>query len=250
MRTTGDLEDHSYSLTDDPEIEICTYCSDRKRADTCDFFSNELRQSQYKEFIKSHKYTELRDYVQQYIDDCPPLETDNAYEILSIIEYYSPTLDNCIMQYDEFDEDYTISYRNAEKITRSVNVVPTVCESDLTVHVGFIASDWLFFDKLYIKFSSDHTESHSYESYDIERDVLSGGNIREYVTLYVGEYDLEDYETAEKITIRFENSETGEVIDHQMTDAEKDGVVALLKLKISYSKLSNLLYQYKRDHST
>lgn len=241
----GDTGPHSYTLSDDPEIQSCSVCGDTARIANCDFFSNETRAEMYKELIESYQYAELQSYVQQYIDACPPKETDNAYAILSLIEEHISALGNCVISYDSFEEEYTVKYRNAEEISNNVNFVSTVSGSHYEAQVGFIAYDWLFFDHIYIKFSSEEIESNYISGSTINREVLNGGIIQEYATFFVDYDEIEKYETAETIVIRFENSETGEAIDHILTEAERNGIVTLVKLRYTYVELSNLLFRYK-----
>lgn len=209
-----------------------------------DFFADEERQKTYEELFTSYQYQELEEYVNQYIDNYSPEDHDNAFRIRAIINSLTEIVNNCDIQYDEFDEKYTVYFDGADTISLSTNIVPTVCETSFIARVGFFRNNWLFFDKLSIKFlNSDEIETHHFDSWDIERNIVQGG-IEEYTTISIDDKKLEKYENSDSVVLRFENTDTGEVIDHVLTDEELNGIIGAIKLRIAYVDLSNMLYRW------
>lgn len=229
---------------DDPTIAP-TQPEAENPVNTADFFGDPERQAKYQEYFQSYQLGELLEYVNAYIDENGPQKSDSAYKILDILgDEIVNICEKCTISYDSFEETYTAYYSGVEEISTSVCIVPRTSGSDYRVFAGFQKDDWLFFDRISIKLSeSDDTLRQSFDSWDVETDVINGG-IEEYALLDIGEDDAELFGTSQDVIIRFENSETDETFDHELSESERMAVYGLYEIRDAYVDLSNLLYRW------
>ena len=181
--------------------------------------------------MTSCKYQELRDYIEEFIAEgkCP--DNDVSYSLVDKLDQIIPLMDTCYVEADKVEKNAKIYYKNVDEITRKTNVVPVI-ETDneygafLNVAAGFKKNDWLFFDTIY--FASETTKTENYMFSNTVTDVLSGGTIYEWVSLGTSAYNaLMAICNNNDPIIRFENSDTEEYIDHELT---KEEIAALTQL--------------------
>ena len=102
--------------------------------------------------------------------------------------------------------------------------------------LGFQKNDWLFFDTI-TAVAGEAKNSCTYKSDEVNSDVLSGGKISE--SIYTSGFNLVFAEANEQNEgiIRFENSSTKEVIDHEITEDELNAIETLEQIKALHDKL-------------
>lgn len=241
-----ETEERQIRITYNPDVDVDVLNLPCSIADinSNDFFSSEERLQTFNNCIDSYAFDDLQEYVNQYIADYNPSESDNASKILDEINNLVPELENCSIEYDSFEETYTARYNGAGEIGWDTSITASASKDSLSAYIGFMASDWLFFDTISIKYSSDNTDTRHYDSWDIERDVLSGGNIEEYTEFGVTDSTYQSFKDAETVVIRFQNSKTGETYDHTLTEAEKNSIIVLREMSAAYRNLSDMAYHF------
>lgn len=228
----------------DDDAEIETRPVESTTTGAPDFFSDKERQSTYKELYISYQYANLLNYLNEYISEHSPSDADSVYKILKFVEPAAEAVQNCTVVYDEFDNDYSVNYNGNTGIDASTCVYGEVSGTYIKVTLGFVKSDWLFFDKTTIKFSDDDKDTSLYNSYNIQRDTIGGGNIKESVFITPSDKETDKYKTDKDITIRFENRETNETFDHTLTQTEKNAVATMGILYRAYRNCSDLQYNW------
>lgn len=212
-----------------------------------DFFSDEERQQKYEELYKSYQYSALVDYVNEYISENSPSLADSAYVILEITEPILPFENNFIIDFDDFDETYSICFPGATEISGSNSVVVTVKEKNVDAKLGFRKTGWLFFDEIQLSVNGEIEDSAHYKSYDVERNVISGRTIEEYVYYNFDSDFIEKLEDAQAAIIRFINRDTKETYDHTLTENEINALCYGKKVEKTNILLSNILYYFNKD---
>ena len=216
---------------------------------TNDLFMSEDRQEEYVRLINSFSFEELEEFLITYIEEYEPDERDSVFDALAILERMAPALEqrgNFIIIHDDFDNSYTLKFRGANEISRNTSIDVTISTnpSSMNVSVGFVRSGWLFFDRTEIRSDGEVVTSGSHDHFAVQRDVLHGGTIREYIVTYRTLANSENVRTiyeAENTVIRFENRTNGETFDHTFTAAEVNALFYGFMLREGNSDLSMLL---------
>ena len=216
---------------------------------TNDLFMSEDRQEEYRRLINSFSFKELEEFLIAYIEEYEPDERDSVFEALAILERMAPALEqrgNFIIIHDDFDNSYTLKFRGANEISRNTSIDVTISSnpSSMNVSVGFVRSGWLFFDRIEIRSDGEVVISTSHDHFAMQRDVLRGGTIREYLVnnnrLVSRDVVMEIY-NAENTVIRFENRTNRETFDHTFTAAEVNALYYGFMLREGNSDLIMLL---------
>jgi hypothetical protein len=210
-----------------------------------DFFSDEERQIRYTELYQSYNYAELLEYLYTYIEENSPLVDDSAYTILSLIEPALDYQDSWIISLDEFDNEYTLTFKGANEITQSRAISVSLKGTDLVTKIGFRKNGWLFFDAISISADGHRIYGASIRG-SITRNVISGNSIEEYCFTSLYDDVVIKVKESDKSIIRFENDKSGEKYDHVLTREEKDALYCGMILQDNNRELSNLLSRYKR----
>lgn len=212
-----------------------------------DFFSSTDRQNYYTELFKSYQYTNLVQYVNDYIDQNDVTPLDTAYKILDLITPLQGYESSWIISHDDFDDTYSVTFSGASEISNSCSLSASVKSTASDLKLGFIRNDWLFFD--HIEISVDGVKCYSiYVGNDTVKDVLSGSAIREYAFCSIPEDIVKQIHDGQNVIMRFINDETHEYLDHTMTTAEKDALYCAFYLQINNRDLDNLLYRYNNSN--
>lgn len=196
-----------------------------------------------KAFLNRCQYSDLYEYISTLITDGDLLESEPITELLSQIETLANLSKKCTISVDAFEDETVVYYSGVTDISNSLNVVPCVTVdswgiSDLEYKLGFKKRGWLFFDKISVVSQNEKAQSETYASYDVNRDVISGGQIQEYVYSYL---DIASFCDDENVTIQFKNSDTRETVDHALTNAEVSAVSTLSQINQIHSSVRALL---------
>lgn len=212
-----------------------------------DFFSDDQRQTIYESLYKSYRYSELLEYINEYISAASPTPIDSAYKIIDcvqpIVEYENQWNVEC----DDFDGTYILTFSGLADISQSNAVAVSLEESGLTIKIGFRKNGWLFFDS--IALSIDKEVVYRASVSNTTRNVISGSVIEEYC--YCDFYDsvIEQLHSADTAILRFSNSDSKDYYDHTLSQAEKDAMYYGLLLRNSNKELSNILYQFTKRNA-
>lgn len=213
-----------------------------------DFFSDVERQEQYKEMYQSYRYSELIEYVNEYLSSNNVTPLDSAYSILDLLTPLTQYADSWNVKFDDFDSTYTLSFKGADKISSKNSIVVNVKKTSLDIKIGFRKKGWLFFNSIELSIDGKRAYGASVNSYDVTRNVISGSIIEEYCLCSFYDDVIESLKDADTVILRFENSESEEVYDHTLSQAEKDALYCGLLLRVNNKELSNLLFRYNKKH--
>lgn len=209
-----------------------------------DFFNDDQRQEQFNALYKSYQYSALVDYIDAYISENEVEQSDSAYTILDLI---TPALEfesKWVVDFDEFDSEYVLSFVGANNITKDNSVDVSIKGTGLDIKIGFRKTGWLFFDHIALSIDGEQVYTASVKSYDCTRNVISGNTVEEYCRCSFYDSVLEQLGTAETAIIRFSTEDSGEVHDHTLTKNEIDALYCGLLLQVNNRELSNLIYRY------
>lgn len=211
-----------------------------------DFFSSADRQTRYVELYTSYRYTNLAEYVNDYIDQNDETPLDTAYKILDLITPLKDYESSWIVVYNDFDGTYGVTFSGATEISNSCSLSASVKGTASDLKLGFIRNDWLFFDN--IEISVDGVKCHSiYVGSDTVKDVLSENAIREYAFCTIPEDIVKQIHDGQNVVMRFINGDTHEYLDHTITSSEKNALYCAFYLKSNNRDLDNLLYRYNNS---
>ncbi len=209
-----------------------------------DFFLNEENVTYYKDALNKAEYKEIYDRVTSYIDDNDISENDSANEIIEILEPIQDYMDDIEIDYDDFDDVSSIYYKGLNDVNNENNIVPFAVTNDGSMNflIGFEKSGWLFADNVVFKVDG---ERENFGTFDFDRDVLDGGNIREVATKTNYDEDtLEKILESDDVRIRFEGE--SENLDYTLTDKDLKAIKTINQLAGISNQLSNLLYQFEK----
>lgn len=209
-----------------------------------DFFSDEIRQSQYKELYQSYQYTKLAEYVNAYLLENETTPLDSAYSILNLINPAIKYEGQWNIQFDDFDSKYILTFKGADSISQNTSVAVSVDDTWLDVKMGFRKNGWLFFDRVALSIDGQQVYNVSINFYDVTRNVISGHTIEEYCNRSPYDDVLEQLNDAETVILRFTNSDNKEIYDHTLTQNEIDALYCGLLLRVNNRDLRDLLYRY------
>ena len=212
-----------------------------------DFFSEKERQNKYKELYESYKYTELKEYVNKYIEENSPTPLDSAYEILKLMDPVMRYEANWILTHDEFDGTNTLTFKNANEISESQSVNAYVEGTYSKITLGFVKNDWLFFDKIRISADGNVIKDSSFKSYNIQRDVIKGTLIKECVDCSFFKDNVDEMIKSNKVTIRFENTDKKTHYDRTLSKNEITAIYCSVYLEKNNRDLSNLLFRFNNE---
>ena len=209
-----------------------------------DYFDDQQRQEQFASLYKSYKYSELVDCLNTYISENEIEPSDSAYAILDLITPALEYEDKWIVNFDEFDTEYILSFVGADRISSESSVAVSLKKTDLDIKIGFRKSGWLFFDHVALSIDGEQVYTASVKSYNTTRNVISGSTVEEYCQCSFYDKVLEQLGDSEVVVLRFSNKDSGETYDHVLSRDEIDALYCGLLLRVNNRELSNLLYRY------
>lgn len=213
------------------------------------FFSEKENRLTYDELYKSYCYSELKEYVQAYIDQNEVTKDDVAYTILEYIDSVIAFESKWNVTFDEFDSKYVLFFDGATEITGSNSVKVSLSGTNLDIKIGFRKNGWLFFDSVALNIDGERAYSASIKSSNRTENVISGNMIEEYCSCSFYDNVLESIGKAETVILRFSNKKSDENYDHTLSPSEKDALYCGLQLRINNRELSNLIYHYRGDNN-
>ena len=253
---TGD--GFSYMLNQgDGKWFLCLYASDFpfKLAE----MPIEVSSEQLSMLDSAEKLKELRTLVDAY-DFKGVLTLIDAYEkenvipddahirnLKKIAESASPLQDKCSRVYDDIEEETRVFYKGIESISKKVHVVPYAYKSSVYTDVGFVASDWLFFDDWTIKAGETKISGYVGDFGDY-REVLRGGR----GVTEVAQRESIDYKEICAIhdtgaaKLRFENTDDHKTRDYDLSAAEIEALYTVYTLNKAYKESSDFLSPYEK----
>lgn len=183
-----------------------------------------------KSLLLQCKYQELHEFITSLIDDGYVAESESSQELLFWLDTLENIIKKCNVSYDIVEGKTKVVYTGVTDIGPNIYVAPSVATSDwgyatLEYKVGFRKTNWLYFDELSVASQDQKAKTQSYNSYDINRNVVGGSTVEEYVYSYL---DFASYVDDEGVIVRFKNSDTRETLDHNLTETE---ITAISELK-------------------
>jgi hypothetical protein len=212
-----------------------------------DFLDDKTNKELLYPAIRNYKYEDLLLSVDKYIENNIPDKSDNAYNIKELIQPAIKALKGCVIKHDSFEDSYSIFYKGIESISKDINIVPSMENGYSSYRVGFKKSNWLFFNKISIKTSTGEFIEKNFNSFDMQRDVLSGGTVLEYIDLGFHDNELTMILNSDSITIRFINTDNEKHYDHKLSGKELAALKAIITLEITNAALTDLTFYKNLD---
>ena len=219
-------------------IPMCAICEGG------DFLSDAERCQTTQRMFNEVDYRALAEAVDSYILNETPGPEDSAYAIRQVLEDAAEAVDAMEEVVDDFDGSRSFTLDGVREIGEDCCVVPGYNAADwLHVQMGFVADDWVFFDRIAISVDGEIVLEEDYDSGETTTDVLHDGSVFEKVSRPIDfiEFDAaQAIHDGQKAVIRFSNTSTGEKIDHILTDQEKSALYHCWQLLRARSALSSL----------
>lgn len=198
-------------------------------------------------------FAQVESIVNEYISTRQPEETDNAYKVLELINENRGAVEAIDAQVDDFDNSRTFTLDGVVDLDGHC-IVSRYNSSDWFYTIlGFIADDWVFFDRIAISVDGKVIYDAEYDTLETVTEVLDDGRVTEYVkTSPDFLYDIEKYDAirdCEKAMIRFSNSKTDKKYQYTLTKEEKNALVhgkQLIRLRLN---ISNMWWRYIHPES-
>lgn len=206
-----------------------------------EFFADDDRISKYYGLLMNCRYEELYSMLEEYLAGDDITGIDDIKELEACLSELIELASSCVVTKDSIEGNAKIQYKDALDISAKQCVIPILETSKYTgamieYKLGFQKNDWLFFDTI-TAVAGESKNSCTYKSYEVNSDVLSGGKISEYI--YSSGFNLVFAEANEQNAgkIRFENTSTKEVLDHEITAEELNAIRTLEQIKTLHDKL-------------
>ena len=119
----------------------------------------------------------------------------------------------------------------------STHLVTRLNDGGITLTAGFCDSDWLFFDEVTISLEDQENITHSFDFYEVNREVINYG-IKESVAYTPTSEEIEKFINSSNGIIRFKNSGDEKHLDFQLSTDEIQAVNTLFKIKKAERGLS------------
>lgn len=191
-----------------------------------------------KEAAKSFDINTIINILNEYEDtNVSMAETDNYFVFKADIDIIQELLEHCTISYDSIDKNATVFYKGIEEVTNKINVIPYVKDGKATIRFGFIADDWIFFDRITI--AADGMENIDNYYKKTVTDVLNGGKIIEYVDSSLSNAEYVQIQNKTNYIVRFRNKEDGKFLDHSLTPKE---VSALMTISTIGQKIEEIYW--------
>lgn len=208
-----------------------------------DYLKDDTRRADFNKMVKSNDFKGIIKAANAYIEANNPLPEDNAYKAIELSQKATDLLKKCKVIKDKHTGDVKIYYKGVESISKSINFLPYLDNGDLTIRLGFRASNWVFFEDVSIKVGEDEFIEESYDYFKVVRDVMSGG-IREYIDDTFSSIDIEKIINADSPSIRFEGDDDKKR-DHKLTANEIKALKLLDELETTLASLSRMIYEWE-----
>jgi len=189
--------------------------------------------------IESYNLAQALAYVNDYIETNSPPSSDSAYHLQASLDTAIPLMRSCRVRHDSFDNTYEVYYPHYDKITKDVSVVAKLLNDRLSIIVGFVSSDWVFFTNYEVRDSKANLlTTGEVDYFDVTRDVLRG-RVCEYA-----EVDLDGLFyiiSADSPTIRFYDSDHAKHYDHTFSKKECTALDTIASLHFLLSSVRDFL---------
>lgn len=187
------------------------------------------------------KYDKLEQLVTEYINKYNPEEDHVTVKMREALSEYEGG-NGLICEYDSFEDTYYTRYEGYTGIDSSHYIYPYLNGSKYYLRLGFVRNDWLFADRMKLKRDSAKDGIFfSGKSYNFEREVLSGGAVREYKEEMLHDKDV-DYladDMTDGMTLRFSSGEK-EFFDYVLTETDKTALQQVAQCAVLKRKLGDL----------
>lgn len=214
-----------------------------------DFLSNQQQRDVIKDSLENHDYDTILELADEYINKQNPASSDTVFKIKEYAQTNSTLIKKCVIEYDQVEKTNYIYYKDVEEISRDLNFVPYIEGHSAIIRLGFITSNWLFFESYQIATDAKDNIDGWISFNNIVHDVLSASAVLEYVDVNYSRFSDEEIEqivSCSQPILRFEN-EDGKYIDHTITKKEKEALVTIGQLRDNYAAISNIIYTWEND---
>ena len=187
------------------------------------------------------KYDKLEQLVTEYINKYNPEEEHVTVKMRAALSEYEGG-NGLICEYDSFEDMYYTRYEGYTGIDSSHYIYPYLKGSSYYLRLGFVRNDWLFADRMKLKRdSAKDSIIFAGKSYNFEREVLSGGTVREYKEerLYDEYVDYLADDMTEGMTLRFSSGEE-KFFDYVLTETDKTALQEVARCAVLKRKLNDL----------
>ena len=214
-----------------------------------DFFDSSENKQQASDLLYQGNISELSEFLQRYIEENSPPESDSAYHISEIIAPLEGIKEKLYLDTDEFNNQYKLYYNGLTDISADAYILPYSTRGSMELKVGFVGSDWIFMNNAILKYGEGENDTSyiSCDSWDGTQEVLGDGSVYEE-----GNGRIYESEDLEKIVANPENEWTirlygkdDKTLDHTLTEAEKDALTTFSIFFKAVSDFDELSKNYK-----
>lgn len=195
-----------------------------------------------RELRKKFDFKGMVELVEAYEAETPLADDAHVLFVKKLAEEMAPLQEKCVYSYDDFEGETSVFYKDVEKISKQVHVVPYLSSGSAFTDVGFIASKWLFFDDWTIKAGDSTLSGGSSSDY---REVLSGGSIIEISRTNVLSLDkIQAVREMGSAKLRFSNDDNGKNLDFDLSAAEIDALYTIHSMQAAGRQIADYIYHY------
>lgn len=206
-----------------------------------EFLADDSRRETCKQMLHECRYTELYEYITEFIENNDITPNDIVYELQEGAKTLSDLATKCEIITDNIEATAYVYYPGVDDISDKTNVIPFLSTStygiSLEFKLGFNRNGWLFFDEVTVSNSNTTHKTVDYKNYDVNRDTLGGSLIQEYIYTSTFNESFTSSAPGNEVVIRFKNTDTNEIFDHTLTDDEISAISLLDQIDRLHSSL-------------
>lgn len=195
------------------------------------------------DYLTKGEFEVLSDYLKSLVDPTSSGKDERIEKIADYLAQMSEQKKTLVFRYDNVEKRLHAYYTGVEEIGSKINVVPSFGAGEYGCScgykIGFQKNGWLFFNKVIIASDNRDSMESSVDSWKVNHNVLSGGEIQEDIFTTM---EFEDFVSDQNVVVRFKNTKTGETLDHILTTDEIDAIAAIYEFTRLYT---NAYWQIK-----
>lgn len=199
------------------------------------FADDDLAKASFPKAFAKCDFVRCAEILSDYLADHPDSEPEQ--EALAITEELIFLSENATVEYDDFDEEYTLKYIAKENgLSLGSFYYPSTgtCYTAISIN----NDDWIFMEHIDIKFGSDNYLKFDLEYFDVQRDV-SGSHCTESVAFPMNTEEVDKFMSSKNTTWRI--SGDGGSVDYNISGITMWNIGALHKLAPLHKELEKML---------
>lgn len=194
-------------------------------------------------YIKKYDFSGLMSAIEKHAEDGTlGLSEKEKQTIMELASEGMSEIEKCSSEYDEFDKTVIAHYKGVEDVSEKISMVPRCEDSNAFVTFGFIQEDWVFFEDVAIAGDNIETVWLHFNDFDVVRDVMKKGKIKESISCRLSDDQLDIIVSAENAKIRFSDRSGDKTLVRDLSREELSALHTTNRISDIYRELSNLIY--------